>query len=391
MRYLLLLFLCSVTNAASVTDFGALPDDGMDDRAAIQAAINAGGEVHFPPGEYHIGQSGNSPWGLDVGGTNNVVLIGYGATLKQLPSGRSVRLISSQSAPVRGLKIIGLTLDGQKSLQGADEQRHGIFLSRASNVRITNVTARNFAGDGIYIYDGGSDIGIGDCSVYGNDRNGITIGGSVSGLRVRGCDARENRAQQFDSEAHLDDVLDDVSITESTFIATTDFAVTLGGPYGTPGTNWRFIGNHVKSDSHGVRIIYADGIVFQGNTIESGVGPYSGVQVYNWNDNVVISGNTITSKSVGVNGAVSVIATTANLSTNRALIIGNAIVGNIWIQGANEVMISNNHVDWIYLRSTFPIRIASVTGNITRLFTLNGHVASLCVLGNSDLKDNCNG
>jgi hypothetical protein len=66
MRVLSLIFLLGVvsTRAASldVTDrpFGAVPDDGKDDSAAIQLAINQAlrqgdGEVFVPPGEYHIG------------------------------------------------------------------------------------------------------------------------------------------------------------------------------------------------------------------------------------------------------------------------------------------------------------------------------------------------
>lgn len=38
----------------NVRDFGARGNETHDDTAAIQAALNAGGHVHFPSGRYLI-------------------------------------------------------------------------------------------------------------------------------------------------------------------------------------------------------------------------------------------------------------------------------------------------------------------------------------------------
>ena len=46
--------LPSLEPTSSVTDFGAVPDDGQDDSAAFQAALDAGGVVHVPAGTWRI-------------------------------------------------------------------------------------------------------------------------------------------------------------------------------------------------------------------------------------------------------------------------------------------------------------------------------------------------
>lgn len=66
-----------------VTSYGAIADDGLDDRLAVQSAINAaaaagGGVVYFPVGQFDfwVGPNGHS---LEVN-TSNIVLRGEGET-----------------------------------------------------------------------------------------------------------------------------------------------------------------------------------------------------------------------------------------------------------------------------------------------------------------------
>lgn len=78
----------SVPNVAypvyNVVDYGAIPDDGLSDReafaAAIQAAEAAGGKaiIYFPKGRYHLRpeEAPNTPIVIDAG---NIVLRGEGA------------------------------------------------------------------------------------------------------------------------------------------------------------------------------------------------------------------------------------------------------------------------------------------------------------------------
>ncbi|NQU43718.1 hypothetical protein HQ520_10560, partial [bacterium] len=65
-----------------VEDFGATPDDGIDDRAAIQSAVTAvanagGGIVRFSQGTYNI--TGRSYIDLPAGVTNGIELVGVGS------------------------------------------------------------------------------------------------------------------------------------------------------------------------------------------------------------------------------------------------------------------------------------------------------------------------
>ena len=67
-----------------VTAYGAVPDDDMDDRDAVDAAIRAaeaagGGIVFFPPGRFHLSEVENRTWGcINITGAN-VVLKGSGS------------------------------------------------------------------------------------------------------------------------------------------------------------------------------------------------------------------------------------------------------------------------------------------------------------------------
>jgi pectate lyase-like protein len=54
---ILLNFACRFSAVAvdriNVTDYGATPDDGTDDTAAINSAVAAGTSIYFPPGSYN--------------------------------------------------------------------------------------------------------------------------------------------------------------------------------------------------------------------------------------------------------------------------------------------------------------------------------------------------
>lgn len=78
------MFMCCRTEAVDVADFGALPDDGKCDtaaiRKAIQAAVSQGGaEVHFAAGVYDLIETvpgnGHDNY-IDISDAQNIALVG---------------------------------------------------------------------------------------------------------------------------------------------------------------------------------------------------------------------------------------------------------------------------------------------------------------------------
>lgn len=58
----------------TVMDFGAVGDGVADDTEAVQAAVNAGGSLQFPEGEYRVTDTIVVPIGADIQGTKAVIV-----------------------------------------------------------------------------------------------------------------------------------------------------------------------------------------------------------------------------------------------------------------------------------------------------------------------------
>ena len=131
-------------DVVSVKDFGAIGDGSTNDRAAIQAAINAvnasgGGKVYFPQGKYNLGATGLTIY-------QNIILFGdvsryAGATT------RGVSLIYTGSgAAIYGenildAQILDLDLDCTGST-GTYPNGYGIYLNGCWKTTLRNVTVR---------------------------------------------------------------------------------------------------------------------------------------------------------------------------------------------------------------------------------------------------------
>ncbi len=109
--------LTCVIGAISVADHGALPDDGVNDRTAIEAALAAGvaaeDDVHFPTGTYEVSGEGVSGQMILVGATERLVITAD-------PGARLVASCDDEGehevmlvvgSPVHGFEIHGLELD----------------------------------------------------------------------------------------------------------------------------------------------------------------------------------------------------------------------------------------------------------------------------------------
>ena len=169
----------NAADSVSITDYGAVPDDGEDDTAAFNAAINAVSDddsldtVVVPAGRWnvnttdkiklksrmHLQMDGNAV--LEVAGTSSS---NYGVITVQ----------SVEDVVISGGKIEG---ERDRHIGDSGEAGHGIKILDSNYVSILNMEIVSNWGDGIYLGTSNDNDDIYGC-------NGITI---------KGCRVTDNR------------------------------------------------------------------------------------------------------------------------------------------------------------------------------------------------------
>jgi hypothetical protein len=154
---------------SSVLEYGAIPDDNIDDTSALRAAFTNGGIVVLPPGEYNI--SGPVAWDPVIL-TRSLTICGPGrikvtSGLTSYPYA-AIFLQCKEALEIK-INITGITLDG------SDVCHFGIYVNTAgetagNSLSITQCTIKNFRGQ------------------TGTNRggNGIFCGGSFDTIEIRG-------------------------------------------------------------------------------------------------------------------------------------------------------------------------------------------------------------
>lgn len=306
---------------ASIIDYGAVGDGVTDDRAAIQAALdaNAGGVVEVPAGVFAVGQ-GAGFWCVRV--PAGTTLTGVG-TLLQLPVSASVRLLQVEAA---GVTIEGIALDGNKAAQTVDEHRSGVFATGAIGLVLRGVTARNFTGDGFYVYQHSDGVVVDGCVAEANARNGLTLGGLTTGTTITGSRFAGNGAEQLDSEPGVGWTVNDVEITGCTLdvLGSNDYALTVSGSSSTArSARWSVHGNTING---GINVVWADDVDIRDN---HGVNPTTKPAVTLWRvtNRVSIVGNrwTMTQNTVDSLAAIYVGGTGVGSVSSRAYVACNEI------------------------------------------------------------------
>lgn len=251
-----------------VTDFGAVADDGGDDRPAFQSALDAccNRELFIPAGTYDFSgvplgyRSINVRCGVRMRGASVTTTV-----LRQLPGvSGAVRLIELSG---EGVTVESLALDGNKVNQTVNEHRHGIFVRAASNTVIRDVEARNFTGDGFYVYTPVSATLFDRVAAHDNGRNGLTLGATSSDTTVLNSSFSRNAAQQFDSEPGYPNVVSKVRIYNSTLDGggvTNGYVLTVSGTgrAHTPGSDWIIANNTINGP---IFVVWAENVVITGN------------------------------------------------------------------------------------------------------------------------------
>jgi hypothetical protein len=376
----------------TVTAFGATGNGTTDDRAAIQAAIDSCAssgdrDVYFPSGTYLVTRNGSAFYNLNV--PSGIRLRGAsqsGVMLKQAAGmAGSVRILFITGDDVH---VEDMTLDGNKANQSVDEHRAGIFATTTNRLVVQNVTAQNFTGDGFYLFTAANESTLRGVYARGNNRNGITFGGAITGAVVTGSRFIGNAVQQVDSEPGVGAAVNHITITGCTIDGagvSNDYALTVSGSANTSRSyGWSIVGNTING---GIFIVWTEGVQVSANR---GINPTtkSSVTVYRKSSNVSVVGNDfhLTQTTVSL-GGIYVVGTGPGDTPERVVIAGNTVkvdqpasVG-IQAQGAISVTIANNNVRGasasssgnagIFVRATIgaeDFRSAIVTGNTVANF-----------------------
>lgn len=372
--------------------------DAGDDRAYLQALIDAtpdGSDLTIPPGRYVVARAGTTDYALRI--SRPIVLRGPDVTLVQAPAtAASVRLLHVDSPDVT---LDRLTFDGADVDQvDHDEHRAGVFVTR-ERVRLRDVTAQHFTGDGVYLYGnptthlGASDAVIEGVMLVDNQRNGVTIGGLVAGVAIRGGIFARNGAQQIDSEPGAPYTVDNVTIADALIDpgASAEYAVTVSGSgSGSRSAHWRLTGNTITRG--GIFVVWAEDVVIAGNTIASSSAKPC-VYVYRTALQVTIAHNAcaMTSPDASFPGGIAVIGTGTGQAADGITIVDNDVTLaaptglGVRVQGALAATIVGNRLHGsgvvnlggsaIYVRptdQTTPMREAIVVGNSGSRFGKRG-------------------
>ncbi|MBC7330582.1 glycoside hydrolase family 55 protein [bacterium] len=103
----------------SVTEFGALPDDGIDDTEAIQEAINKCEEIYFPSGEYLISDTLHLKPHTKLFGEHPARIILRSEKEKFKEPDNPAPMIETPDAPDGTITIVNMFLSIDEAMNGA--------------------------------------------------------------------------------------------------------------------------------------------------------------------------------------------------------------------------------------------------------------------------------
>lgn len=141
--YLVFVLFTSIPAAAiEVIDFGAVPNDGIDDSISLQLALDSmlpGDILTFDPGQYDHSQE------LFLN-ESNVIIDGLGARLHSTNASKSSLTIEANNVTVKSLHLTGV---GTTRL--AFDRTCGLLVYRSTNIKFLSNRLSGFAGCGIML------------------------------------------------------------------------------------------------------------------------------------------------------------------------------------------------------------------------------------------------
>ncbi len=325
----------------SVTDFGAVPDDGIDDYAAISACIaaanSANKDVYLPAGTYHIGQM----WKVAA---QNMMITGAGMWYTN---------IQFTSSEVGGGGVSGVGEGNSYNLEFCNMYLNSNLRSRYSEGAIYKAFMDVFDGNslihdvweehfecGFWIadYNGSLDysdgIKIVNCRIRNNFADGVNFCQGTSNATVYNCSIRNNGDDGL--AMWNNNYMSAKDLSNNTFCYNTiDFVWRAGGIAVYGGNGHQIYNNYIRD------CFMASGIHLNTN--------FSGYQFDN-TQNITFSNNIIIRSGCSYDtwksefGAVDVIGNTKNVTFNNTYIY-DAQHDGIRIGGAiNNILFKNLHI-----------------------------------------------
>ena len=288
----------------SVKDYGAKGDGVTNDRAAIQACIDAAGtgnEVYIPSGTYRLvpaEYSGGVSIGLLL--ASNVTVRGQGDSSLLVVDGGTDWTRGVVAKSQTGIVLKDLKIDMRAStaqLTGNGEQRHGVFFSGCTQSLVERVTVTQPLGDGIFLYGGCSGVTVRDCTAVGGTTSNPRVGINVQGANH--CLVTGNKVTGFDVayKAELD--AGDSASTGNQIIGNTcsgvNLALGLNGSSTGHVVGYLVAGNTFSAaGEQNIWVSRADDCVIRDNTLLGG-----GTGIYSCfaNTNLQIEGNSLSGHS----------------------------------------------------------------------------------------------
>lgn len=362
-------------------DFGAVPDDGFDDRLPAQQALDAasagGGRVCFGAGRWRLSRapagSYNRFAALATHGAHvEIQGAGPGTVLEVVgDQGGGTTFVIAVDPGARDITIRDLAIDTSATFN-TGEQFHaieigsGVGTGTVEDVRIEHVrfehpdaTDGSRKGDCLRLVGATPASLVRRVTVNGGTfthcaRSGIAIQRNVFDLIIQGNQFTQASDQDIDSEPSggATDLNGSVSIIGNVFhddiaIAQGDFAVTIGG-IGGPMARVVISGNIFEG--RGINFYRASDVTVSGNTfvatMESGYGVINSGNVA---ERFAITGNTI--RRLGFSGSAIRMLHQSGKSPGRIIIADNVITqetagSGIQIESGAHVTISDNDLFW---------------------------------------------
>jgi hypothetical protein len=373
---------------------GGAPDDDLDDRAAIQAAIDdasiRGGRVCLGEGRWRVSRAPLSSYNRAAALTIHASKVGLSGN----GPGTVIEVVGDQAAatlfvvgidpPARNVTLRDFGIDTSGTFN-TGEQTHaihvgsGLVTGPVEDVRIERI---------IFNHPRNTDARKGDCLrlvgepapnqvrrviVIGSTftscaRSGISIQRGVHDLTINGNQFTQTSDQDIDSEPTAPGGNSGLTIVGNTFrddVALTagDWSVTLGG-YDGPMSGVTLSNN--VFEGRGAYLYHTANLVISGNTfnamMESG---YAILHFGGRTENIAVSGNSL--RRQGIDGPMINIVHASGSSAKNVTISNNEMVqetlgSGIVAESAVKTSVINNGIEWTQpAPSAFGIHLRSTT------------------------------